>query len=69
MMTKKDFKKFANAIAEQFPNNDFASDLSCNELILRIAPILKDNNPRFDEKRFREWIRRVRAGESTKGLR
>ena len=61
MMTKKDFKELANFMAESFDENDSAIEWMCN--------FCKRNNPRFDESRFREWIRRVRAGESLVGLR
>lgn len=63
MMTKKDFKQFADALAE------YADEARREHLIERFCLIFKANNPRFDESRFREWIRRKVAGESTKGLR
>lgn len=63
MMTKKDFKQFADAIAE-IKNED-----ERNKLIERLNPVFRDNNCRFDEQRFREWINRRVQGISTKGLR
>ena len=41
---------------------------SRESLIVWICPVLKANNYRFDEDRFREWIDRRIKGESTKGL-
>jgi hypothetical protein len=61
MMTKKDFKELANFMAESFDENDSA--------VKWMEEFCYRNNPRFDETRFREWIRRVRADESLKGLR
>ena len=63
MMTKKDFKQFANTFAIVEDDEDRET------LIRNCEKIFKMNNPRFDESRFREWIRRVRAGESLVGLR
>jgi hypothetical protein len=63
MMTKKDFKQFANTFAIVEDDEDRET------LIRNCEKIFKMNNPRFDEDRFREWVRRVRADESLKGLR
>ena len=62
-MTKKDFKQFANTFAIVEDDEDRET------LIRNCEKIFKMNNPRFDEDRFREWVRRVRADESLKGLR
>ena len=61
MMTKKDFKMLADFVAERFDENDSRVEW-IEEFCFR-------SNPRFDNGRFREWIRRVRAGESLVGLR
>ena len=60
-MTKKDFKELANLLATEFDENSWFVGL--------VEKFCYENNPRFDESKFREWIRRVRAGESLKGLR
>ena len=61
MMTKKDFKELANLLATEFHENSW--------FVKEMENFCYKNNPRFDESKFREWIRRVRAGESLKGLR
>ena len=62
MMTKKDFKQLANMLACISDENerDKIVNMAC-EFCFR-------NNCRFDSDRFREWIRRIVAGESLKGL-
>ena len=62
MMTKKDFKQFADAFA------DIENAEERENVIKRLIPIFQSNNFRFDEGRFREWIDRRVQGESTKGL-
>ena len=62
MMTKNDFKQFADAIAK------ISNEEERNKLIKRLSPIFRVNNSRFDEQRFREWINRRVQGISTKGL-
>ena len=61
MMTKKDFKELADLLATEFNENSW--------FVGEIEKFCYKSNPRFDENRFREWIRRVRANESLKGLR
>lgn len=53
MMTKKDFEKFASGIG-MLSDADERRRL-CEYLI----PHLKFINPRFDEKRFVEWVENV----------
>ena len=62
MMTKKDFKQFADAFAR------IEDSKEREDLIRNCIPIFHSNNPRFDEVRFQEWIDRRVKGESTKGL-
>jgi ribonucleotide monophosphatase NagD (HAD superfamily) len=63
MMTKKDFKELANMCSGI--DNDNIRMYMTNSLIV----FCRKQNPRFDAKKFIEWIRRVRANESLKGLR
>ena len=62
MMTKKDFKVFADGLG--FITNEEDREKLINFLI----PYFGQINNRFDESRFREWINRRIKGESTKGL-
>jgi hypothetical protein len=50
MMTKKDFVRFAEDLAKV---ND---DMVRKTLIQRDIKLLKETNPRFDEKRFEEYV-------------
>jgi hypothetical protein len=63
VMTKKDFKELADMLATI--NDDEERD----NLVNRMCEFCLMNNTRFNDGRFREWIRRVRAGEDLKGLR
>lgn len=63
MMTKKHFKQFAEGLSK------VESDELRNQMMTFIGAILKQDNPRFDLERFKEYIRRLRAGEDLKGLR
>ncbi|MCH8329061.1 MAG: hypothetical protein IIB81_01565 [Nanoarchaeota archaeon] len=63
MMTKKDFKELANFCAA------ISNDQDRNILIYSMMDFCRRNNSRFEAGRFREWIRRVRAGEDLKGLK
>jgi hypothetical protein len=63
MMTKKDFKELADIIA------GIDSVEEKNIVLEQMIKFCEKQNPRFDENRFREWIRRTRAGESLVGLR
>lgn len=63
MMSKKHFKAFADAIA-------LIEDEQQREGVLTVVcRVCYEDNPRFDQSRFVEWIRRVRANESLVGLR
>lgn len=62
MMTKKHYKEFANALAQIQNENER------EKITDFLIPVFTNDNYRFDEGRFREWIRRVVNGESTKGL-
>jgi hypothetical protein len=63
MMSKKDYQLFADNISQIEDEN------KREEAIRNAANIFKKDNFRFDEERFREWIRRRRAKESMKGMR
>lgn len=63
MMTKKDFKQLATALSS------IEDDNKRNEVVELMCECCLKNNSRFDDNRFIEWIRRVRAGEDLKGLR
>jgi len=56
MMTKKDYKKFAEMLAEQYKDNLTLENLVSAEedklLALRIAFIFAEDNPHFDRERF-----------------
>ena len=52
MMTKKDFKQFAEKIAK-VENQQFKEDL-----INFLLPLLKEQNPRFNETKFKEYIQK-----------
>jgi len=62
MLTKKDFKQFADAFA------NIEDKKTRNQIINECIPIFRMNNSRFDKTRFLEWIDRKVKGESTKGL-
>lgn len=63
MMTKKIYQLFANALGMMSNNEE-------RELIMHyLFPVFHSDNFRFDEERFKEWVRRVIAGEDLKGLR
>ena len=63
MMTKKDFQIFADALAS------ISNEEERENIISKLCPVFKSINWRFDEDRFREWIRRTRAGLSHRGLK
>ncbi len=63
MMYKKQYQMFADAISElkNKEEKERFTTLLCN--------IFKQDNSRFSEGVFREWIRRKGTGESLKGLK
>ena len=61
-MTKKDFKELATILGMIQNESD---RISSTDLMI---PFCRRNNPRFDEDRFVEWIKRVSNNESTVGL-
>ena len=61
-MTKKDFQIFADCFAS------ISDDEEREHIITLLCPVFSRINWRFDESRFREWIRRTKAGESHRGL-
>lgn len=61
-MSKKTYQLFANAIAE------IEDEEQREKQLCLIANVCKQDNFRFDWDRFRERIKRKRAGVSTKGL-
>lgn len=62
-MTKKDYQLFADAIS-QIKNKE-----DRERMIEFVGDIFSRDNYRFDEERFREWIKRRIEGKSLKGLR
>lgn len=62
-MSKKHFKLFAEAIAKIENGNTREAQIVCCCLVFN------SDNPRFSEDKFREYIRRLLAGEDLKGLR
>ena len=58
-MTKKDYVKFATLLKTlnvKFDNKDFT--LNFNNVYDGIVNIFKNDNPRFDEIRFKNFIRK-----------
>ena len=58
-MTKKDYIKFATLLKTlnvKFDNKDFT--LNFNEVYNGMVEIFKSDNNRFDEIRFKEFIRK-----------
>ena len=62
-MTKQNFKLFAEAIAK------IDNDNTREAQIVTCSFVFNADNPLFDEEKFREYIRRLLAGEDLKGLR
>ncbi len=62
MLTKKDFQSFADALS--MINNQEERE----KVIRFLCPTFRGINWRFDEGRFKEWIKRRVNGENTKGL-
>jgi len=62
-MTKKDFKHLANICCQ------IEDPTSRAILVSLCCSFCKGSNPRFDEDKFREWIRRTLANETLTGLR
>lgn len=63
MMTKQHFKLFAEACSK------IENDIEQHNFINKLISIFKKSDGKFDEKRFREYIRRLIKGESLEGLR
>jgi len=58
-MTKKDYIKFATLLKSlkvRFDNKDFT--LKFNDVYSGMIDIFKSDNNRFDENRFKEFIRK-----------
>ena len=58
-MTKKDYIKFASLLKNlkvRFDNKDFT--LKFNDVYSGMIDIFKSDNNRFDENRFKEFIRK-----------
>ena len=62
MMTKKDFKQLAGMCSEVNGEEDRAC------IIGFLCNFCWKNNNKFDENRFREWIRKLIAGKDLKDL-
>ncbi len=63
MLIKKDFKELADMCSL------IVSDEDRERIIKFLCSFCVSNNNSFEEDRFREWIRRRRANESTRGLK
>jgi hypothetical protein len=58
-MTRKGYQVIATALAKhvQAISNDWQEGVEMIEpLLWSICETLRDDNPRFDEEKFREWI-------------
>jgi len=62
MITKKTYKVIATELGEM------PIEENTEEVIKMLCSLFKADNARFDESRFREWVRRIRNNESTVGL-
>jgi|GEM_PF-4996674 hypothetical protein len=62
-MNKKDYQLFGCVLAKIENANEREN------LIRFVSDVLKIDNERFDEMKFREFIRRLIANESLRGLR
>ena len=62
-MTKKDFKVFAEIVSY------ISDDKERNMVMDRVVQMCMSVNDRFDEDRFREYVKRLKNGEDLKGLR
>lgn len=63
MLSKKHYKEIATQLGELEITDHTES------VIRMLCSLFKTDNSRFDESRFREYIRRVRNKEDIKGLR
>lgn len=61
MMGKKDYQLFADAVSLIESDNDR------DRVIEFLLNVFRQDNPRFDDSRFYDWIRRRRNNESMKG--
>jgi hypothetical protein len=54
-MTKQDYIKLANLIKDSSRNSAFYGDIILKDkFINELIPVLKSNNPRFNEETFRK---------------
>lgn len=63
MMSKQHYQKFADAISE------ITEDTEREKIIKTCINVFSNDNYRFDEEIFREWIRRKINKEDLKGLK
>ena len=62
MMGKKDYQQFADAVSE------LTNVVERENIICFLTGIFRRDNSRFNEDKFKEWIRRRIKKESMKGL-
>ena len=62
-MTKKDYQLFGDIISQ------ITEEKEREKIIALIVRVFKYDNSRFNESKFREWIKRRRENKSLKGLR
>ena len=62
-MTKQHYQQFATALS-QISNTEERENI-----ISFLLPVFQNDNSRFSEGVFREWIRREIKGEDLKGLK
>ena len=62
MMGRKDYQLFADALSQ------IESEEKREEFISYLFPIFREDNSRFSEDKFRDWIKRRLNNESIKEL-
>jgi len=63
MMTKQHYQQFATALSQ------ISNEEERENIISFLLPVFNQDNSRFSEGVFKEWIRREVEGEDLKGLR
>ena len=62
-MTKQHYQKFATALSQ------ISNEEEREKIISFLLPVFQNDNSKFSEGVFREWIRREVEGEDLKGLK
>ena len=62
-MTKQHYQQFATALSQ------ISNEEEREKIISFLLPVFQNDNSRFNEGIFREWIKREVNGESLKGLK